>query len=135
MIDTVDGGTATLATWLLLPAAATAAWVASGFRPFTWPAALAASASALVVFVRAARTRHPRQERLGLRGRWSSAGVVGWVLVIALLCGWELFQYASHPRSLHPTISSMEGVLLAAHWRRAGLYLLWLLAGWDLAGR
>ena len=142
MIDMVERETPTPETWLLLGASTAGAWVASGFRPFTGPAAAAALGSAVVVFGRAARTRRRRRgwrefriDVAGARGRRLSLGAVAWVVVIAALCGWELFQYASHPRSAHPTLSSIEGLLLATHWRRAGLYFLWLVAGWDLAGR
>ncbi|HEV7535188.1 MAG TPA: hypothetical protein VGP90_06110 [Acidimicrobiia bacterium] len=61
----------------------------------------------------------------------------GWVLpwgaALAVLAVWELLAFLGHPRSQHPTLSSMTDPLLAHHLVRAVAFGAWAWFGWVLA--
>jgi hypothetical protein len=46
---------------------------------------------------------------------------------------WELVSFLQHPRSEHPTLSSLTNALLQSHPARALGLLVWLVAGASLA--
>ena len=49
------------------------------------------------------------------------------------LAAWELASFLQHPRSRHPTLSSLTNDVLAHHPLRALAMLAWLAAGVVLA--
>ena len=65
--------------------------------------------------------------------RRASTGYLVWVAAIAVLAGWELLTLFSHPRSAHPTISSMTDPLMAHHPIRWLFFAAWAWLGWVLA--
>jgi hypothetical protein len=54
---------------------------------------------------------------------------------VTALTGWELLALFGHPRSDHPTISSLLETAMENHVPRFGVYLLWLWLwlGWVIA--
>jgi hypothetical protein len=58
-----------------------------------------------------------------------------WVALAGAVAVWELQAFLQHPRSAHPTISSLTNDLLQNHVSRAGAMLAWLAAGVWLARR
>lgn len=108
-------------------AGATYCWVAAGIRPFTAPMEVAVGLAEAMVAVAALR-RRPRDKPSA--GGWTHRSDRGWLLLLGILGAWELASYFQTPRSEHPTLSSMAGVLLANHAGRAALMAGWLLLGW-----
>jgi hypothetical protein len=106
------------------------AWVAGGFRPFTWPAAVSTAAAGLVVLC--AAWRYPGPDRLVAVQRRVVALWAAW-LVIAT--GWELWALFNQPRSSYPTISSLVDRMIDTHPARSVALLAWLGLGWLLARR
>jgi hypothetical protein len=71
----------------------------------------------------------------GTAGAGDVAGVASWV-VLALVAGaWQLASYLQHPRTDHPTLSSLTNALLDSHVTRAAAFVLWLVAARGLARR
>ena len=105
------------------------AWVTTGLRPFTLPALVATLAGGLVVILVGGRLSAPVASRAQLRG----AGV--WLALASAVAAWELQAFLQHPRSAHPTISSLTNNLMQNHISRAGAMLAWLAAGVWLARR
>jgi hypothetical protein len=59
-------------------------------------------------------------------------GVACWVVMAALVVGWELFNYANSPRAAHPTVSSLLDAVDSSHVGKSITFFLWLLLGWYL---
>ena len=104
------------------------AWVATGFRPFTLPALVATVGGGLAVILVGGRLSAP-PSRAPVRG----AGV--WLALGSAVAAWELQAFLQHPRSAHPTISSLTNNLMQNHVSRAGAMLVWLAVGVWLARR
>jgi hypothetical protein len=106
------------------------AWVGGGLRPFTWQAMAATTLGGLAILIPAWR-----------RGRShasvpaSREGLVAWTLWLAAAAGWELWALSMHPRSTHPTISSLLDSVIETHPGRSAAVLAWLALGWWLARR
>jgi hypothetical protein len=75
------------------------------------------------------RLSPPVASREPVGGAWVWAALGG---AVAL---WELQAFLQHPRSAHPTVSSLTNDLLQSHVSRAGAMLVWLAAGVWLARR
>ena len=105
------------------------AWMATGLRPFTLPALVATLGGGLVAVIAARRLAPPVARREATRRLWWWAALGG---AAAL---WELEAFLQHPRSEHPTFSSLTNDLLRGHVPRAGAMLVWLAAGVWLARR
>jgi hypothetical protein len=105
------------------------AWITTGLRPFTLPALVATLGGGLVVILVGGRLSPPVASREPVRGAWVWAALGGAVAV------WELQAFLQHPRSAHPTVSSLTNDLLQSHVSRAGAMLVWLAAGIWLARR
>ena len=105
------------------------AWVATGLRPFTLPALVATLAGGLVVILVGGRLAAPVASCGPVRGAW------GWLALGSAVALWELQAFLQHPRSAHPTISSLTNNLMQNHASRAGAMLVWLAAGVWLARR
>jgi len=121
-------------------AAAADSIVASTARPFTWRADLTTAAGivgiALVGLVPLwwARRRHlGRPEAAG--HEVPRSGVLAWAAVATAMAAFEMVNFLLRPRSQHPTISSLLGVLTGHEVLRGLLFAAWLGAGWWLWGR
>jgi hypothetical protein len=119
--------------WRLLALAAATlcyAWVGGGLSPFTWPAVVSTIIGGLAVFI--AAWRGPTTSTTTPASRQD---LVAWVLWLAAVTGWELWALSMHPRSSHPTLSSLLNNLLETHPGRSVALLVWLGLGWWLARR
>ena len=105
------------------------AWGATGLRPFTLPALVATLAGGLVAIFVGGRLAAPVVSRGPVRGAWV------WPVLGGAAAVWELQAFLQHPRSAHPTISSLTNNLMQNHVSRAGVMLAWLAAGIWLARR
>ena len=106
------------------------AWFATSLRPFTLPALAAVLGGGLVVILAGGRLSAPVAA-----AREPAGGAWVWLALAAALAVWELQAFVQHPRSAHPTISSLTNNLMQHHVSRAGLMLVWLAAGVWLARR
>ena len=118
--------------WLPVGGAAAAAysWVAAGLRPFTWPALVSVAIAGIVAITLGTRHRRPSKSRAHDGRR-----ALTWVILCALLAGWELAAYVQSPRADHPTLSVLADQLLDWRPARALAFLAWMAVGTDLARR
>ncbi|MGH2356716.1 MAG: hypothetical protein ACRDGJ_01725 [Candidatus Limnocylindria bacterium] len=107
------------------------AWWASGLRAFSAVATWAIGGGGIVAMAigHVARRPGPGRPPPGPRA------VVSWAALIAAMAAWQVLAYAQHPRSEHPTLSSLVNSLLDTHLARAVALVAWLLAGTALARR
>jgi hypothetical protein len=105
------------------------AWWATGRRPFTAGAALAVIGAGLVAMA----VGHAG--RLGNTGSVALAGSSGWLVLLALLGGWQVLALVQQPRSQHPTLSSITNALLDSHGSRVVAFVAWLAGACWLARR
>ena len=83
----------------------------------------------LVVILVGRRLSAPVASREVVRGAWV------WLTLGVSVAVWELQAFFQHPRSAHPTISSLTNNLMQNHGSRTGAMLVWLAAGVWLARR
>ena len=103
------------------------AWWATNLRPFTLPSLVAVLAAGALAAVLGGTLlprdvpplRLPRPEV--------------WIALLAAVGLWELVAFAQHPRSEHPTLSSLTNTVFESHPARALGLLLWLALGAGLA--
>jgi len=115
---------------VLVAAALGYAWVGGGLRPFTWPAAVLTTLGGLAILIPAGLRRNaPASVRA------SREALVAWTVWLAAATGWELWALSMHPRSTHPTISSLLNNAVETHPGRSAALLAWLVLGWWLARR
>lgn len=107
------------------------AWAATGLRPFTLPALVATLGGGLVAIMVGARL--PR--RPAPTGRAAAPGGRVWFALAAAIGVWELQSFLQHPRSQHPTLSSVTNSLLEAQGSRMVALLGWLAGAMLLARR
>jgi len=105
------------------------AWWATGRSPFTTAATVAVVGAGLVAMI-VGWTRPPRAEAPSVR-----ADAKRWIVALAALAGWQLLAYAQHPRSEHPTLSSLTNAALESHTSRALAFTAWLVLAARLARR
>jgi hypothetical protein len=112
-------------------------WWFTDRLPFSGGASLAmfGAAAGLIVLssVHRSAAQHHGRDEATLRApapRWS---VIAWSATVTALTAWELLALFSHPRSDHPTISSLLETAMENHVPRFGVYLLWLWLGWVIA--
>lgn len=111
-------------------AVAVYAWWATGVRPFTVTSAIAVISAGIVAM--AFGSRHGSlPEPVRLRG----TQIAAWVALLGALAAWQLAAYLQHPRSEHPTLSSLANALLNTHAARALAFVLWLAGAACLARR
>ncbi|MCA1841880.1 MAG: hypothetical protein LC792_01565 [Actinobacteria bacterium] len=104
------------------------AWWATGLRPFTLPSLTAVLAAGGLAAVLGALFI-PRDVRpMRLRSHREL-----WIGLVAAVGVWELASFAQHPRSEHPTLSSLTNTVFASHLARALGLLVWLALGAWLA--
>jgi hypothetical protein len=103
--------------------------------PFTTGAdaltALALGAAAVVLAVRLSR----RSVQMAPAAIGESTGLVSalpWIVLLAVMIGWELFSFFGGPRPAHPTLSTVYD--LVSRWPavKAAIVLAWLVLGWEL---
>jgi Na+/proline symporter len=104
--------------------------IGGGLSPFTWPAMVSTTIGGLVIFVVAWRRSNASTAVLASR-----SGLVAWAAWLAAVTGWELWALSMHPRSSHPTLSSLLNNLIETHPGRSVALLAWLGLGWWLARR
>jgi hypothetical protein len=103
-------------------------WIASGFRPFTHPEAVAVAIPLVVAGIAALRVR-VGAEGAAHRGAWV------WGALFAALVAWELVSYRLSPRVDHPTLSSIADWAMSTHPGRFGMFAGWLAVGYWLFRR
>jgi hypothetical protein len=107
------------------------AWWAVGLAPFSGRAT-----TAVVLGGAAAMAVGARQRR---RARSPSAhdmaGVATWAALAAAAGAWQLAAYLQHPRTDHPTLSSIANAALDSHLARAVAFVVWIAAATGLARR
>jgi hypothetical protein len=126
---TRDGGRAArlLATVLL----AAYAWWAVGLAPFSGRATAAVVLGGAAAMAVGARERQRRRSpRAG-----DMAGIATWAALAAIAGAWQLAAYLQHPRSDHPTLSSLANEVLDSHLARALAFIVWIAAAKGLARR
>jgi hypothetical protein len=115
-------------------------WWFTDRLPFSGGALLAmfGAAAGLIVLgsVHRSSAQHHGRDEATLRApalRWS---VIAWSATVTALTAWELLALFSHPRSEHPTISSLlpGGVALLRAGMRNRLARFLVLAGWVWLG-
>jgi hypothetical protein len=104
--------------------------VGGGLHSFTWPAMIWTALGGVAIFLVAWRCpRSPASVPV------SRAGVLTWTAWLAAVIGWELWALSMHPRSRHPTISSLLDSVVDTYPGRSAALLAWLALGWWLARR
>lgn len=114
-------------------AAAAYAWWATGLRPFS--AALTVAVMGGGAAAMAAGTAARRRTGAAAAAPAATRDVAGWALLFGALTLWELAAYLQHPRSEHPTVSSLADGVLDPHPVRAGVFVVWLAVAAVLARR
>lgn len=123
-------GSGRLTVWAAATAGVLAyAWWATGRRPFTTTATLTVVGAGLAAMAFGQAGRRPNDARQAL------SGVVGWLVLLVALAGWQLLAYVQEPRSEHPTLSSLTNTALDTRIGRALAFAAWLVAGSRLARR
>ena len=105
------------------------AWWATGLRPFTTASTAAVLGAGLVAMAVGSRYRRVGGGRVDVRDK------VVWASLLGALAAWQLAAYLQHPRSQHPTLSSLTNALLETHPLRAAAFVAWLVAAARLARR
>ncbi len=104
--------------------------------PFTPEAdavtAVALAAAAAVLLVRLTRSRTLPAGAAAVDESPEGASALPWVVLLAVVAGWELYCFFGGPRPAHPTLSTVYD--LAARWpaAKAAIVLAWLALGWEL---
>ncbi len=112
-------------------------WWFTTLQPFSLPALFAMLGAAAVLLVVA--TNHRDAVAGGARDRHTVEApafvpsAVSWSIAVFALSAWELLALFSHPRSQHPTISSLLETAQMHHPLRMVVYVLWLALGWVVA--
>jgi hypothetical protein len=101
------------------------------FRPFTLPALIATLGAGLAAIFVGSRLLRPA----GPEATGPSNGARVWAVLAGAISLWQLQAFLQHPRSQHPTLSSMTNELLQSSPSRAAAMLAWLAAGVWLARR
>src|SRR5690348_13489792 len=102
-------------------------WVGGGPRPFTLAALVFTAGGGLAIFVVAWRSAGPSTATPANR-----RDLAVWALWLGAVTGWELWALSMHPRSSHPTLSSLLNNVIETHPGRSAALLVWLALGWWL---
>jgi hypothetical protein len=115
--------------------------LASSTRPFTWAANIVTAvpivaAGLVTVWTSRGVAALPTtgESAHALRRSWDRRWVT-WVVLAAVITGWELYCLASLPRSQHPTLSSLIDILDSTRVGKSVAFVSWLALGWFLAAR
>ncbi len=115
----------------------TYAALASMTHPFTEGAEVVTAiplATAVVIMVIRTRTDR-RSDLIALSGGVTDRDtrlnhwLLAWVMMIVAIAGWELYCYASEPRSEHPTLSTLIDLLDSTRTGKALAFASWLALG------
>jgi hypothetical protein len=104
-------------------------WWATGLQPFSAAASLATVGPGIAAVVIGTAVRRPTVPAAAL------SGAVVWAVLVGALVAWQMFAYLQHPRSEHPTLSSLANSVLDTQPARAVAFTLWLIAAALLARR
>ncbi len=105
------------------------AWWAVGLAAFSLVATLAVLLAGLAAVAVGAHGRVGAPPLASRRWRhW-------WAALVAAAAAAQVTAYVQHPRSDHPTISSLTNALLDSHTSRAVAFVAWLAAAMGLARR
>jgi hypothetical protein len=107
------------------------AWWAVGLAPFSVQATTAVVLAGVAATAVGRRQRRPRRPP----SDGDTSGIAPWAGLAAVAGAWQLAAYLQHPRSDHPTVSSLANELLDSHPARAAAFLVWIAAAWWLARR
>jgi hypothetical protein len=110
-------------------------WWVTELRSFTWPSLLAVEGAGLVAIALGWAWSTPVTSEATTPPRTWVPGVWMWLGSVLLLGLWELSAYLQHPRSDHPTLSSLVDELLASQPARAVAFAAWLCGAYGLARR
>jgi hypothetical protein len=110
-------------------------WIASGLRPFTHPMAVMVSVPLVISGIALLRSRRRLDAARDAGETVVRRGTYVWVILIALLLGWELISYRMSPRVDHPTLSSIADAFMEVRPRRFALFVAWLACGYWLFRR
>lgn len=105
-------------------------WWVSGLQPFSTEATVVVLAAG-VASMAVGRVQGRPPSGPGARG----IATMPWIALLTVLAGWQLAAYASHPRSDHPTLSSLANGVLDPRPVRALAFAGWMLAAGWLARR
>ena len=92
-------------------------------------AAVAVVGAGVVALLWGATHRHPRSCPIERRD------LAVWIVLAAVLAGWQLAAFVQEPRSMHPTISSIADFVLETHVAQALACAGWLIIMGKLAAR
>ena len=104
-------------------------WWAVSLPPFSALASVAVLVPGATAIGLGAFRRRPEQRRDRTRG------VALWMTVAAAVLCWQLVAFVQHPRSDHPTLSSLMNALLDSQLPRAAAFALWIFVTLRLARR
>jgi len=105
------------------------AWWVTGLRPFSGATTVAVVGAGMVAMA------------IGLTIRSTGGstsvlpGYAGWVVLFAAVAVWQVLAFVQHPRSEHPTLSSLVNSVIDTHPARTAAFVGWLVAGMVLARR
>jgi hypothetical protein len=103
------------------------AWWATGLRPFTGIAyAVVVGAGAAAMAWGARRPRPPARS-------WPAGGLLAWAVLALGVAAWQVAAFVQHPRTAHPTLSSLANTALEPRAVRAVALALWLMLAARLA--
>jgi hypothetical protein len=104
-------------------------WWATALPPFVATTTVAIVGAGVVAMAVGARERRHRLAPLSPRH------VAVWGVVLGTLAAWQLAAYVQHPRSQHPTLSSLANTMLDTHLARTLAFVAWLVGAARLARR
>jgi hypothetical protein len=115
---------------LLAVVAAVWGWWATGLEPFSTQATVVVLGSGLVAMATGG-ARRADASSLDIPRRAATP----WVVLLGALVAWQLAAYFQHPRSDHPTLSSLTNTALDPRPVRLLAFAAWTLAAGWLARR
>ena len=127
----VGVGVATRWALPVVVASVVCGWWVTGLEPFSSHATVAVLVVGLLSMTVGRARRPPRPVVDAPGGRTA----VIWVALVGLLLTWQVAAYLQHPRSDHPTLSSLTNAALDPRPVRALAFAGWMLAAGWLARR
>ena len=118
--------------WALLAFAASVVcgWWATGLEPFATRATSVVLAAGVAAMVAGGAGRVAASARdVPVRA------AAPWAVLVSVLLAWQLAAYVQHPRSDHPTLSSLTNAALDPRPIRALAFAGWMFAAGWLARR
>ena len=107
------------------------AWWATGLRPFAATTALAVVGPGVVTMA----FGHTRRTLTTEHAPALAGTLAGWAVLFAALAAWQLQAYLQHPRTAHPTLSSLVNAALDTHVARTLAFTAWIAGAYRLARR